>query len=447
MFVGIDFGTSNSSIGVYRDNQLRLFDLDPGYHNPQVLPSYTYITKEQEVFVGVTAINKYLEQETGRRPLWEKRYLGETQITVSGGKNPIVYMHDIMVDIDIVARGRLMHSIKTGLQNPSYEGTQVFDQYFRIEDLIAILLRQLREKCEQSLQTDVDQVVMGRPVKFSDKPEVDARAQEKLETAARLAGFKDIAFELEPIGGAYLYHQTQPTHQNILVFDFGGGTLDMTVMEVGGDQAPRTIATEGVLLGGDDLTSAMMGKLVNLFGQGASLKNGLPIPSHIFEKLYNWKNMVELSKPEYSPIFKEAKEGSDPQGIERLEKLVQEKLGFTLFQELERIKINLSSEYYNRFEFFDGALKISELFFRSHFEDLIQDELRMVDQAVDSVMAKSGLKDDRIQAVLRTGGSAEIPIFIERLSARFGPDRIKEINPFTTIVGGLALKGHELALA
>jgi molecular chaperone DnaK (HSP70) len=62
-------------------------------------------------------------------------------------------------------------------------------------------------------------------------------------------------------------------------------------------------------------------------------------------------------------------------------------------------------------------------------------------------MAKSGLKDDRIQAVLRTGGSAEIPIFIERLSARFGPDRIKEINPFTTIVGGLALKGHELAYA
>lgn len=75
---------------------------------------------------------------------------------------------------------------------------------------------------------------MGRPVKFSDNEATDARAQKKLSEAARLAGFREVVFELEPIGVAYLYHQSQPERQNIFVFDFGGGTLDMTIIEVVG---------------------------------------------------------------------------------------------------------------------------------------------------------------------------------------------------------------------
>jgi len=95
--------------------------------------------------------------------------------------------------------------------------------------------------------------------------------------------------------------------------------------------------------------------------------------------------------------------------------------------------------------FFEKDLQFKELILRTHFERLIQEELDMVDKALDELMLKSGLKSDQIQAVLRTGGSSEVPIFIERLSERFGYDRIKEINPFTTIVGGLALKGYELS--
>ena len=445
MFVGIDFGTSNSSIGVFHSNELQLFELDPDNHNPYVLPSFTYITREQEVFVGVKAINTYLAQETGRHPVWEKRYLGDMQITVSGGKNPIVYMQDIMVDVDVAAKGRLLQSVKTGLQNPDYQGTQIFDRYYRIEELIAILLSHLREKCETVMKQDVEQVVLGRPVKFSDKPDVDAAAQEKLVEAAKLAGFKEVYFELEPIGGAYLYHQTQSARQVILVFDFGGGTLDLTVMEVGGKNPPVTIATHGVLLGGDDLTAALMRKLLPFFGESAMFADGLPVPAHIFEKLYNWKNIVELSKPQYADIFKDAKKGNGSLGIQRLEKLVREKQGFKLFQTLEQTKIKLSSEYYEKFAFFESDLKIKELFLRSHFEDLIRHEISMVDDSLDELMQMSGLQDSQIKAVLRTGGSSEIPLVIERLAARFGHDRIKDINPFTTIVGGLALKAHELS--
>jgi hypothetical chaperone protein len=446
MFVGIDFGTSNSSIGIFEGEKLQLFELDSRHHSPNVLPSFTYITKDHKVFVGVEAIETYLEEETGRRPVWEQRNLGAVEITVAGaGQSPIVYMQDILVEVDIAANGRLMQSIKTGLRDSKYEGTQIFDRFYRVEQLIAILLTQLREKCEEATNKPVTQAVIGRPVKFSDDPQIDARAQEKILTAANLAGFEEVVFEFEPIGGAYLYHQNQKKRERIVVFDFGGGTLDMSVIEVGGNVTPETIATQGVLLGGDDLTSVLMKKLFPLFGEGAVLRDGLPFPSHIFEMLYSWQNIVDLSRPKYSRIIKQAKNGSDPEGAKRLEALIHKKLGFKLFQELEQIKINLSSQYFTTLRFFEEDLRLQEIFLRSRFEKLIQNELEMVDYAMDELLLKSGLKPEQIQAVLRTGGSSEIPVFIDLLSRRFGHDRIREIDPFTTIVGGLALKAHELS--
>lgn len=446
MFVGIDFGTSNSSIGLYRGNKLQLFELDPGHINPNVLPSFIYATRDLEFSLGTNAIQNYLDQETGRQPVWEKHDLGKITITVAGaGKGPIVYDQPVFVDVDVAANGRLLQSIKTALRSSNYEGTQIFNRYYSVEELIAVLLTRLRETCEKSVGQPVEKAVMGRPVKFSDDPQTDQRAQQKLHAAAQLAGFKEIVFEFEPIGGAYLYHQTQSRRQNVFVFDFGGGTLDMTIAEVGGRKAPRVIANQGVLLGGDDLTSTLMKWLLRYFGEGSLLSDGLPFPQHIFEMLFSWQNMVELSKPQYSKIIEQAKNGSDPLSAERLEALVNNKLGFQLFQELERVKIGLSSSYYMPLKFLEGDLQIRDTILRSRYERLIQREVKLVDDAVDELMKKSGLKPHQIHAVLRTGGSSEIPVFIEVLGRRFDPNRIKEINPFTTIVGGLALRGYELS--
>lgn len=447
MFVGIDFGTSNSSIGVYQGNKLSLFDLDPSNDNPHVLPSFTYINREQEIYTGIKAVEMYLEQETGRRPIWEKRYSGAFEMIVGGKEDdPIMYMQDILTEVDVSANGRLMQSIKTGLRDPKYLGTQIFDRFYTIEELIAILLTKLRETCEESTGQPVTRAVMGRPVKFAEDPAVEEKAQNKLLKAANMAGFKDIVFEYEPIGGAYMYHQSQPDRQNIFVFDFGGGTLDMTIVEVGGSTPPRTIAAQGVLLGGDDLTAALMKKLFHYFGENSTLSDGLPIPAYFFEMLYNWQDMVELSRPKYAGIFKQAREGSDPVGARRLEALVTEKMGFKLFRELERGKITLSSSLYTTVRFFEDDLAFRQTILRTHFEYCIKKQLTMVEKAIDEIMHNSGLQPDQIQAVLRTGGSSEVPVVIELLAKKFGREKIKEINPFTTVVGGLAIRARELGL-
>jgi hypothetical chaperone protein len=85
----------------------------------------------------------------------------------------------------------------------------------------------MKQRAEKQLGDSCDSVVLGRPVRFSDDPAVDARAEEILFRAARFAGFQDITFQREPIAAAHLYHITAPTRQHALVFDFGGGTLDL----------------------------------------------------------------------------------------------------------------------------------------------------------------------------------------------------------------------------
>jgi hypothetical chaperone protein len=310
--------------------------------------------------------------------------------------------------MDIAANGRLLQSIKTALRDPKYEGTQVFNRFYRIEELIALLLSSLRQKCEQDLGEPVKATVMGRPVKFSDNPDTDQRAQEKLLQAAQLAGFEEIHFELEPVGGAYLYHQQARSRENILVFDFGGGTLDITIMEVGGNSKPITIATQGVLLGGDDMNSILLQTLFKQFGEGSLTRDGYPFPSHIFRMLFSWQNMVELSRPEYSELFREGLSGNDPDAIRRLETLVHNKLGFKLFRELERVKITLSDTYYARLQFIEEGLALHEIVTRSRFEKLIQEDLLNVEEALDELLRKSGLRPRQISAVLRTGGSTPV---------------------------------------
>jgi hypothetical chaperone protein len=318
-------------------------------------------------------------------------------------------------------------------------------KYYKVEELIAIILRDLRGKCAQAMGTDPTGVVMGRPVKFSDEPDTDARAQAKIEAAARLAGFDDVQFEYEPVAAAYLYHQQSPVRQPILVFDFGGGTLDFTVMEVGGGKSPKVLSTYGLLLGGDDLDRAILQPLKKFFGEGATMRNRTPLPAHLMGMLDSWQTMVMLSRHEYKAILRDARRGSDPDSILRLETLVNRNLGFSLFQEIERAKIMLSKEATAWIQMEEEGLRLKDLISRPQFERLIAPYIEQVNDALDETLRLSGLSADQIQAVLRTGGSSEIPAFIRLLGEKFGHDRLRELSPFETIVGGLAIKAAEIS--
>jgi hypothetical chaperone protein len=439
MNVGLDFGTSNSSIAHYQDGRIRLFDLEPGAANPHMLRSFIFINRAHEHYVGNEAVARDQQVETGRPVYWEAKNMGQIQMVVGGGGSPIVYWDDLMVQIDTAAQGRLIQSVKTGLRNPSYEGTDVFGTFYPVENLIAILLETLRVRCEAAYGEEIEGVVLGRPVKFSDDPEVDARAQAKIEAAARIAGFEDIRFAHEPVAAAYVYHQQTAERQAALVFDFGGGTLDLTVVELGGEAEPVVLATRGVLIGGDDLDRALLQPLKRHFGDGATLRNRQPIPAHIFGLLDGWQTMVLLSRPEYRALLRDARRGSDPEAVERLIQLIDRNLGFALFQEIEAAKIRLSSEAAAHVSLEQGDFHFRQLITRPEFERLARRFIEEIEADLDRVVADSGLRSGDIQAVLRTGGSAQIPAVIRMLGEKFGHDRLRPLNPFETIVGGLAI--------
>lgn len=442
MRLGIDFGTTNSAAAVFDGQQLQAVQIT----TPQpasILPSLIYIDRQQQATLGLEAAAEYTRRETGRAVRWRSRRAGTLEYWVaSTGGSPILVTENIVVTYDDAANGRLLQSIKTGLRNELYSGTQIFDRYYTLDELIALVLGKLKQTAETQFDEACDEVVIGRPVKFSEKGWVSNRAEEIIYKGARLAGFKDIRFQAEPIGALYVYHIAAPERKLALVFDFGGGTLDLTVAEVGGGAAPKVLATRGVLVGGDDLDRRIMLSLLKYFGEDP--ERDLHLPPDFVDLLSNWQTMPELSRPHHADTLRNIQSASaHPQTIDALRSLVTRNLGYSLFSEIERVKRELSSNLAATLKFNHEHIRIREHLTRSQFESLIRPEIRLVKDGLQQVLDEAGVGGEKVDVVLRTGGSSLVPAFVNLLAEQFGADKIQEMDPMVSVVGGLSIIAQE----
>jgi len=445
MRIGIDFGTTNSSVAHFDGSRLHPVELDRANENASVLPSLIWIDRDYQTRIGSSAATEYLEKETGRKIVWSRREIGAVEIIVAGaGSSPIHYWHDVNVVTDINANGRLLQSIKTALRDPRYEGTMIFDRYYTVDELIALVLQAMKSRAEAQFDQPCESVVLGRPIRFSDEDAVNERAEELIYRAARLAGFSEITFQMEPIAAAHLYHREACRRELALVFDFGGGTLDLTVVEVGGTQPPHVIANRGALVGGDDLDRRIMRSLLPYFGEGTKIDGGADFPPEFLDELHTWQTMPELSRPEpLSKIRHYQKTGSAPKTMRALETLVTQNVGFKLFREIERTKKALTGELMARLNFRHDAIDIRERVLRRDFEEMIEPELASVARDIRAVLHDADLRPDRIDVVLRTGGTSLVPAYVAMLEQLFGPEKIRPMDPLTSVVGGMAIVAHE----
>ena len=433
---GIDFGTTNSAIAFFDGQELHRPIVDPGSENPLVLPSLLYIDR-QHATAGLAAAREYLHHETGRRATWEKRRVGEIDVVAAG----VSYVQTVHALVDTGAHGRLLQYVKTALRDPGYDGTQIFERFYTVDELIALILRPLKASAEEQLNRECREVIIGRPVKFSSDPKVSDRAQEILYKAARLAGFDSIGFEMEPIGAMYFYHRTSPQRELALIFDFGGGTLDLTLAEVGGPTPPHIITPQGVLVGGDDLDKRVMQHLLKYFG-------GLPRPGHralppdVLDLLENWQTMPLLSRPHFMKVLNEYR-ADNPAAIDALITLVTRNLGFPLFHEIEQAKIRLSDANLTRLNFDHDHIHIGETITRYKFEELIAPEVEAVDSGVRQILHDAAIKPEQVDVVLRTGGTSAVPAFTELLAEIFDRQKIRSLELLTSVVGGLAIAARE----
>src|SRR5262245_44640374 len=250
----MDFGTTNSGIAAYDGQRLQLIPIDPANPNATIARTALYITNDREVYVGRAAIDTYYAQNLNRSVNIERVRVGEIVLTFAELPS---FVRDVYIDKDVLSPGRLFVSFKTALSSLNYLGTVIGAHFYFLEDIIALYLYMAKRRAEAALQTDINRIVLGRPVRFAFDPNDDALARERLLKAAFRAGYEEVYLQYEPIAAAYHYESTIDREQIVLVFDFGGGTLDLSVLRLGNPKTREVLATGGVPIAGDVFDSKL----------------------------------------------------------------------------------------------------------------------------------------------------------------------------------------------
>jgi hypothetical chaperone protein len=436
--IGLDFGTSNSGAAVYDGRQVHLLPLDARSVVPQVVKTILYLTRDYQAYIGQEAVELYYRQNVNRRRRFVKKWVGEIDVYAED----MYYVRDVFIDVDELKPGRLLQYLKTALRSERYRGTQVFERFYTTTDLITAYLGAIKTRAESLLHEPVHGVVLGRPVHFFSAPELDRRSEETLRQAALQAGFRQVDFELEPVAAALDYERSLSRPENALIFDFGGGTLDITIMRLG-DPARRTVfASGGIGLAGSDFDRAIIeNRLLPHFGQGQVGHS--PEIIELIQAVADWIALPELSTPvARANLDRAISHGMAPVRLKALQSLIFNDLAFSFYNAVEAAKIALSAHGSTVIELQEKDLDLWELYTRAQFEKDIRPHQQQIEQVLLETLAASGLEPGQIDAVVKTGGSSSIPLFTEMLERIFGPEKIKASDAFSSVTSGLAVRAY-----
>jgi hypothetical chaperone protein len=290
-------------------------------------------------------------------------------------------------------------------------------------------------------------VVLGRPVHFVDAetPEQDKLAENRLREAAMIAGFERVEFEFEPVAAAAHYALSVTDPQTILVYDFGGGTLDLTVMKVAPGKMPEILAIGGVGIAGDRFDQRMVeGALLPHFGSTITWGDkNLPMPRNFIEQITAWEGLPALATLESQAFLHRVQANcSAPSRIYALESLIFNYYGFAMFETVEQTKRRLSSAYFDALHFTGEDIDVWQPITRSQFENYTREEWRRIREEVLATVARSGIEPAQIDAVVRTGGSSSIPVSLGMLAELFGAEKLVTEDLFTGVTAGLGIRAH-----
>ncbi len=443
MNVGLDFGTSNSGVAISDGQRVKLLPIDRQNILPEVMKTILYITRDYRHSIGQEAVEMYYRHNVNRQRRYVKKWAGEIEYHGS----ELDYVRDVFVYVDELKPGRLMQYLKTALRKVGgpggYTGTQVFERYYSVVDLVQAYLSALKLRAESVLGEEISGATLGRPVKFSESPEQDRLAEAMLLQAAQQAGFRQVNFELEPVAAALYYEQSAARQHNALVFDFGGGTLDIAIMRLGDPRRRQVFASGGIDIAGSDFDRAIIEKrLLSHFGLGQIDHD--PALLELVEAVPDWIALPELSTPLVRHNLDLAiQKGVAPVRLKTLQTLIFNDLAFSFYNQVEAAKILLSSQGAAVIELKDRNIDLWELYTRGQFQKDIQEYQERIEKVLLDTLAASGLEPGQIDAVVRTGGSSNIPMFVAMLERIFGKEKVKESNAFSSVAAGLAIRARE----
>ncbi len=305
---GIDFGTSNSTVGLADTTGARLLALEDG---SSTLPSAVFWqTEGAPPLFGRAAIAAYLEGE----------------------------------------EGRLMRGLKSTLGSGLiHEKTAVGGRAVSFREVLARFIGHLR--AAQQAEVALGSVVLGRPVHFVDDDHAaDAAAEATLAEIARDCGWTDVAFQYEPIAAALHYEQTAQREELVLIVDIGGGTSDVSVVRVGPgraalpDRSTDILANDGIRVGGTDFDRLLsLAEALPHLGYLAPTKGGGTMPRHYYLDLATWHRINALYTARTASDLKALRLVADqPDRIDRMIRVVSGRHGHALAMRVEAAKVALS---------------------------------------------------------------------------------------------------------
>jgi len=351
------------------------------------------------------------------------------------------------------ADGRQMRSLKRILGSELlYEKTRLGKSSVALADVIGMFIRELKQRAENQVGDAIDNVVLGRPVKFvANDPSADARAQQELEAITRRAGFRQVEFEFEPIAAAMVYQSQLREDAIALIVDAGGGTSDFSIVELApaidasATRASRILASHGVRIGGTDFDAALaLSSVMPLLGYHAPLgRGGTVMPSWIYGDLTTWQKVNFLYTHSLSRMVAELRElCTAPHLVDRLARVLRLRLGHYILMAVEGAKIDLTSQAVASCELdaIEENLRLSLT--SADLENAIGREMQDIFDGVSETVRSAGLTPDRIEKIFTTGGSTAIPAIREWIEATFPLARIVEGDRFGSVGMGLALEAH-----
>jgi molecular chaperone DnaK len=368
--VGIDLGTTNSVISTVEGGQPVVI---PNAEGQRTTPSVVAFTDQGERLVGQLARRQAILNPKGTI-YSAKRFIGRRYEEVESELNAVTF--DVVAGPDGAARFK------------------VRDKLYAPEEISAQVLRKLVDDAGKFLGEKVTEAVITVPAYFNDAQ------RQATKDAGRIAGLEVLRIINEPTAAALAYGLDRKGHETILVYDLGGGTFDVSILDVG-DGVVEVRATSGdTHLGGDDFDRRIVDHLADQFQK---------------------ENGIDLRR--------------DPQALQRL------------FEAAEKAKVELSSVTQTQASLpfitadANGPKHLNTTLMRSTFEQLIADLLERTMGPVQQAMADAKVTANDIDEVILVGGSTRIPAaqnLVRRLTG--GKDPNMTVNPDEVVAVGAAIQ-------
>ena len=427
MYAGLDFGTSNSALGIWEDNQPKLLTLDNG---SRFISSTVYIGKSQQFM--------------------QLRPQDQTLAHAMSGDGEKIFGNDAIT--------KFLESPEDGffVKSPkSFLGARLKpQQLLTYEKIVRLMMSNIKRLGEAQTAQPIESIVIGKPVKFhgTQGEQGNQQAVQVLTSAATDAGFKRIEFQFEPIAAALDYERSLNENLTALIVDIGGGTTDCSMIKVGpayrelSDRNESILGYSGDRIGGLDLDIKLaFRQLAPLFGKDELLKTGLPTPANIF-----WNavciNNVDAQTTFYSAvngreIHKLLRDARPDTVLDRLLHIYESMLSYHISQSAEGAKIALSSTEVTSVDmaYLEAGLRTD--INREQLQTAISNELNKFISLMKEVEQQAQVAPDVIYV---TGGTARSPIVDAYIRAAYPAARIVFGDLFGSVASGLTTWAHRI---